>query len=268
MSYSRINEVFSVVGNGVTEPLRCILEDGTHVVYKTVGNPEGSRVLINEWIGYQLAVLLNLPMPDAGLAHLDASCKISDEMRTQVCGEWDSHFGLGFYTHYKEKTTQLTSPSLLSIVTNRLDIPRIVLFDLLICNNDRNPGNLLIEMRKGNCRLHIIDHTHIFCIGPMWDGHQLRIRLSDKIDVEEFVKLNEYNYSMFYENYKFDREEFELIIKEFQITLSPTCLQDIIESVPEVWSLSAEDKSGLQEYLLARLNALPTLIDSLLKGGC
>lgn len=61
---------------GSTEPKFAILDDGTQVVTKLYNGPEGNLVLFNEYLCYRLAILVDIPMPRAGVCILDSSSEI------------------------------------------------------------------------------------------------------------------------------------------------------------------------------------------------
>lgn len=62
-------------------------DDGHFYVVKFLNNPQGRRVLVNEYIATRLAALLGLPVPEIGLIHvLEPLIRYSPAMR-MTCGD-------------------------------------------------------------------------------------------------------------------------------------------------------------------------------------
>lgn len=262
-----VKEVIKFIGNGITEPLLCKLEDERYVVFKRLKNIESSRVLANEYVSYHIAKILSLPIPNAGCAVIDSNTFISD----QVLSEFNNGkelLGLGFYSELREKVTQLTTTAQLESVINKSDIPRIIAFDHLLRNEDRNPGNLLVDMKKGDKLITIIDHTHVFYIGPMWDKVQLeRMRIERDVETNNIVIKNDVIYNVMIEHYGLNYEELIIICNDFRNSITNERIKEIIESIPNEWNISDEDKSELCRYICYRLDELPYMIKLLCEGG-
>lgn len=81
-------------------------------------------------------------------------------------------------------------------VSNTDSYEKILLFDHLIYNKDRNKGNLLIYFGKGDKLLYIIDHTHVFKNQTIWDQNCLRQGMIEN-DFKDLEILNENRYEFF-----------------------------------------------------------------------
>lgn len=269
MTYPKVKKVLSAVGNGITEPFWCILDNDTTVVYKSIGNPESNKALINEWIGYNIAKLVDLPIPFSGAAIWDHNTDVDEPIYNELTKD-DSvskHYGLGFFSTQVEHSSPITSPSIYNKIKNKDDIPRIVLFDVLIGNYDRNPGNLLLSYKKNNIKLHIIDHSHIFDIGCMWDDIQLDRITSEPIDINKILESNNHQYSMFFEFRALDKNLIEEIINDFNNSITKSKIEDIMNTIPTEWSITSIEKKSAINYLNNRLTNLLSITNDLLKGG-
>lgn len=263
----KIKEVFRFMGNGITEPLLCKLEDQRYVVFKRLKNNEGPRVLANEFIAYKMARKLSLPIPNSGCAIIDQNTFIPDSVLMDFQSRIEL-YGLGFYSELREKVTQLTSPAQLTHIVNKTDIPKIILFDHLLRNEDRNPGNLLIDIKKDNRQLTIIDHTHIFYLGTMWDKFQLeRMRNENDASTNDIVKKNEILYNILIESYGLDYNEYLNVSEVFNRTLSYDVLLNIMDEIPLEWGINNADKVELCRYLSYRKDSLPLMTSLFVKGG-
>lgn len=238
------------------------------MIFKRFKNVESSRVLANELIAYKIAIELGLPIPNAGCAVVDGDTVIQNEAFTEDCGEHSDFLGMGFYSELQDKVSLVTSPMQLANVINCNEIPRIIMFDHLIYNADRNPGNMLVDMKKGDKMIHIIDHTHIFYLGPMWDMNQLKLRITDN-DVlhNDIVEKNKMIYDILMEHYSLTTENLNLTCEDFVSKLSSDKFKEIVFSIPHEWNICDEDKDELCRYLTYRLKSLPLMAELLVKGG-
>ena len=155
ISYKHISVVQHNMGNGATEPKFAMTDDNTPVVVKTNNCPEGNLILFNEYFCYRLSILLDIKMPISGVCMIDNETVIYDNCVNT------NQLGLGFYSTYLHKSTVLI-PTIINMMQNKEDFIKILLFDHLIFNTDRNPGNLLVQYYKKNITLQVIDHSHVF----------------------------------------------------------------------------------------------------------
>jgi len=200
----KISQLCYNMNLGSTEPKFAILEDGTQVVTKLYNGPEGNLVLFNEYLCYRLAILLDIPMPRAGVCILDSSSEIQDETLA------DSHnYGKAFFSEYMPKVTKLL-PTIIGKMRNKEDFVKILLFDHIIFNTDRNPGNLLVRFCKDDISLKVIDHTHVFINQTFWDANCLK-RAMDENDLlnTKVLEYNTYLYQMFFQNFSVTKEMLE-----------------------------------------------------------
>ncbi|EUJ56611.1 HipA family kinase [Listeria fleischmannii] len=163
-----VTNVRNSVGNGTTKPHYGVIDEKLCVI-KGINNPEKHLVLFNEYFGYSLAKILGLNTPDFGFALISHKTLFDDERKKKYfipgC--------LCFFTTYIEKTVLLRGVKQLS-GAEESDLLGILLFDLLICNIDRNPGNLLLRKPKNqNLTMYPIDYTHAFELQAIWDQGQL-----------------------------------------------------------------------------------------------
>lgn len=172
---------------GVTKPYLVECSNGKKYVAKFCGNPDGTRILINEYVSASLGKLLNLPIPNFELAHIELSkfkvnlSNIELIDGTVFCSEW------------LEKSAPVPGYLALTKTTNKYDAIKILIFDTIIGNNDRNPGNLLINFK--NNTLVAIDHSHVFINQAIWDEYSLNMLIGGEIDISRMSKFNYNNLS-------------------------------------------------------------------------
>lgn len=61
-----VEVIYETLINGVTKPKRALLDNQMQVCLKTLGNPEGSIALFNDYFGSSLAAKLSLNVPKFG----------------------------------------------------------------------------------------------------------------------------------------------------------------------------------------------------------
>lgn len=246
------------IGNGNTNPLLMRCTNDTFVV-KVMENPEGPRVLINELVCYKLAKLLGLPIPNAALIHINNEM-IQSSKRLQELG---IRPGIHFGSKFIKKSTPSIQPPMLRIAVNTDDIPSIILFDQIIYNDDRteNKGNLLFDLKEK--KIIIIDHTHVFKIGALWDKYQL-----EQIHKEPLTLVKDFhghNYKVLLKYINGFNPFHKVMVKISQLTKSD--IEWCCDEIPESWGLNSDDKNGLIEFIWYRIKNKNVFLD-LLKDKC
>lgn len=244
---------------GSTEPKFAILEDGMQVITKLYNGPEGNLVLFNEYLCYRLAILVDIPMPRSGVCILDCSSEIQDKSLA------DSHnYGKAFFSEYMPKVTKLL-PSIISKMRNKEDFVKILLFDHIIFNADRNPGNLLVRFCKDDISLKVIDHTHVFVNQTFWDANCLK-RAMDENDLLDtrVLEYNSYLYQMFFQNFSITTEMLEKESFVFKNRINRDIITELINLAPDEWKPKQEDLDELTNYILYRIDNLEVIISTIM----
>lgn len=236
------------MGNGITEPKLAITDDNTPVVVKTYNGPEGLLVLFNEYLCYRLAILIDIPMPKSGICLLDEDTTVYNGCITP------NHYGYGFYSTYLNKSVTLID-TIISRIKNKEIFKQILLFDHIIFNTDRNPGNLLVQYYKNNINLQVIDHSHVFVNQAIWDANCLMRAMQEKDYLSTRVlDENRILYGMFFRNMSIHKEDFDELKLFFCSKITEKVLRGIISDIPPEWSPSSRDIDALIEYLLYRID--------------
>ena len=175
-----ISEIKNKIGLGITNPYRVSCNNKKTYAVKFPGNPGGKKVLINEFICSELGKKLNLPILNSALIQV----KLSD-YSSYMKNDLNLIEGTAFGTEYNDNAMPVISPRMIINSTNKNDAIKILIFDLLVANYDRNEGNLLIDAKAN--KIIMIDHSHVFDIGPLWDKYQLPRLIHDEFNIN---KLN------------------------------------------------------------------------------
>ena len=141
----RVVSVDRDLGVGVTHPAYATLECDDycfHAFIKLKDNPEGVLCLINELISSRIAKRLGVLIPECGVATID-----DDTIdNTSYCIQEESR-GSCFFSKQIEAAVKLNERAM-PYICNKDSYEKIILFDHLIYNTDRNPGNLLLSSKK------------------------------------------------------------------------------------------------------------------------
>ena len=256
--FEHIKTVQHTISNGITDPKLGMTDGNIPVVIKTYNGPEGSLVLFNEYFCYRLAILLDIPMPSSGICVIDQNTTVYNS-----CVE-DSQYGFGFYSTYLSKAVTLVD-TIISLIKNKDVFYMILLFDHIIFNTDRNPGNLLAQYYNKNITLQVIDHSHVFINQAIWDANCLKRAVKEKDYYSTRVlEENAYLYSMFYRNLSVTKEILEEYKVPFRSKITEEVLRNIVLDVPQEWLPSSEDINALIEYLLYRIEHLDDICITIL----
>lgn len=256
------------INNGVTKPYIITCDDSEQYVVKFKENPEGKRVLANEYVCAKIAEVLDLPLATPSFVQVNETFIQDYGLQVSAHTETNVTSGFHFGTKKIKKAYQITGTDMLRYAKNVDCIPGIILFDQLVCNCDRecNGGNLLFDQTK--MEIVVLDHTHAFDIGPLWNEHNLNYKIGEAfrpIQPDGYV----YRKLVPFVN---GHNPFNSILEKMK-GLSNTHLWDIIYNIPEEWDVTQDQKEKLHEYLVDRLHrieeALPILKPGLpyWKGG-
>lgn len=245
------------IGNGITEPKLASLDDDTLVVVKLFNGPEGSLVLFNEYFCYRLAILLGLDMPVSGICLLDSATIIYND-----CVLSD-HMGYAFYSTYIKKAV-IPNEAIIGQIKNKEDFYKLLLFDHIIFNKDRNPGNLLVQYYKKNIVFKVIDHSHVFVNEAIWDRNCLKMAREDQdYRSTHILENNEYMYSMFFHNLAIDKAHLECFKELFQKKVSADNMRRIIDDIPSEWMPKPDDVEELLIYLCYRVKHFDDICETI-----
>lgn len=252
----KVNAIMPIspIKNGVTKPyiINC---SGEEYVVKFLQNPEGKKALVNEYVCAKIAIELELPLAHPNLINIDEIFikDYGEDIKKHINAEIEP--GVHFGTKKIQKVFPINTSAILGKARNTNVIPDVVLFDHLICNTDRgsNGGNLIFDYT--NKKIVVIDHTHAFDIGPLWDEHQLNQRVGETI---EPLDMSGYIYSKLVP-YIDGYNPFSNILSNIR-KLSFDTLTNIMNNIPQSWSVTDEEKKMLVKYLMDRIERVDEIL--------
>ena len=243
---------------GVTNPHIVECDDGKSYIAKFPGNPDGTRVLINEYVCAELAKLFQLPVPNYRLVTIDNI----EEYSSQLNGI-NLLNGTVFCSEELEKSTQIPNYSILPYTTNSIDALKTLIFDVIVGNNDRNPGNMLLNLK--NRSFVIIDHSHVFVHGAVWDEYNLADLIGKEIAVDNLNKKT-FNTLISSNNVSSNRvliNEYKKVVK----AIKEADIELILKGIPIDWIVSEKEKEVLKNFILDRVNRVDEIYRLLNIGG-
>lgn len=253
-------EIKNKLGNGCTIPYVVWCDDGNTYVVKFPGNEQGVKTLVNEFIASNLCEYLELPIFQYNLINVKKEDYNENTKNDIVPLE-----GTAFGTIYNDNALIILNSGMIAKSVNRNDAIKILIFDILIGNNDRNKGNLMID--SVSKKIYMIDHTHIFGIGTLWDEYQLPRLIEDEFKIEA---LNQFNYNNIIGSIKMNEifyNELHKFIKKVK-NINKDFIENIMKNIPNDWNVSNKEKSLLVDYIYKRFNRVDEILNLLsIKGG-
>lgn len=110
-----VEEIHDIIEQGTTMPVRCRLKNGMDVVVKYMKNPYGQRVLINEWIGSNIADVIGLTIPEYGICNMSETVIVNTNYNEEIDIK---NAGYAFYSKTYSKTIPIITRAMLSDVKN------------------------------------------------------------------------------------------------------------------------------------------------------
>ena len=131
----------------------------------------------------------------------------------------------------------------------------ITVFDQWVNNSDRGTTNVIFEpLAEGGYYVHMIDHGRCFPGRYHWSAQTL----SEKPEYNFHWPFYKWVYSLL-NDYK------ELIsFAEKIVDLPNELIYQVIQSIPEEWYVSTEDRKALYNFFLEQKSNLPDIVASII----
>jgi hypothetical protein len=233
------------IPKGYSKPQRILFSDGRTYAVKFKNNPSGTRILVNEYISGKLAQLLSLPVVPFEVV------KISDDFikANPIFLKHKFQAGNQFASLYIDNCIHLSKDSPNQVkIKNRDHLAGILVFDLWIGNTDRKEGNVLLQpLENGEYYLHMIDHGRIFA-DAKWTIKTLKKKPKMAVDHRVhkwFVSQSQ-------------KEEIHKAIETI-LALPDEKISEVINSIPDDWDVSKDEREALVERLVNSKPLLPKI---------
>ncbi|WP_283593245.1 HipA family kinase [Limosilactobacillus galli] len=293
-----------VPAQGISHPLPVIASDGNTYILKNQNSRDDSKDLdamfFQEALSTQLAQKLNIPVPDWAIIEIDNQTLLNfPELQFQYKFEPGKYYAtrrienvandlvalLNEEIMCKTRGAAIKLHNIFNKISNKNDIPSIILFDFWVSNVDRftNSGNLILRIDgKGNYII-AIDFSHCF-FGPFWD----KTKQSDFLEIINAVKMSKVrqlsaNLTNLYLNLSRDTGQLQwklgLVFDELQKqivfnnknpfkqamfkinNISNRQIASMMDKIPANWIVGGADQKALYlNYLNAQKSILPDLM--------
>ena len=257
-----IEEIHDIIEQGTTMPVRCRLKNGESAVVKYMKNPYGQRVLVNEWIGSNIADIIGLTIPEYGI------CNMSETVINNTNYNEDidiRNAGYAFFSKTYSKTIPVITRAMLSDVKNH-ETEKIILFDHLVNNYDRHDGNLICDISKG-ATLYSIDNSHIITEEPR-KAFVLEEALNESYILSNAILLSNMEiYDLLCSSVGYSENRLRKCAEEIKNTLTEDILIEIKKSIPAVWceSVGYETVEQLFHILNKRLSLICEIAEMIIE---
>lgn len=256
-----ITTIVKRVGNGVTKPHYGTIGSAKFVI-KSAATHENTFAVINEIIGYNMAKAFNIELPHYELAKITNTTTIAN---TNVDNELLTRDSICFCTEYKRSFPLVSFEQIKTI--SKQELLSIIIFDVLVCNKDRNQGNFLVVLDTiGNTKLLPIDYTHAFHLGIVWDWGQIgHVTRADTSDVSQYLSLS-YDTNIF-NGLRVSQEDFDLATTDFISKADDINISNIFTLIPLELrrNIPESDILLLEKFLTNRLQDLPIIANQIEK---
>jgi hypothetical protein len=265
MPYPSATTYLGNVPRGMTLPQLFMVEGVGKCLVKFQQNPQGDRVLINEWIGLRLAQLLGIDCPAFGIVDVDefALPEGGLEVKSPLYPEDSFLFraGLHFYCKLLEPITDLhftDDAAPLGIATNPEIMAGVVLLDLLIGNKDRTPSNpnLILHREANRQRVKLIDMSSAFGTANWVLGNLQQPSLPPLENPLPYSNLPK----GLLETVQ-PLTDFPPFLAKLT-ALGVADFEEILSGIPPSWGLHNSERQALLNYLETKRLALPSYLDA------
>jgi hypothetical protein len=222
-------------------------DDGFLYVLKFRGAGQGTKALVAEFIGGELARAMNLNVPELVFMNLDDSFGIT-EGDEEIQDLLKFSVGLNLGLHFLSGA--ITYDPLVSIADS-MSASKVVLLDSIITNIDRTVKNT--NLLNWNNELWLIDHGASLYFHHNWKGWKSHLnrtfpKVRNHVLLDRAANLNE-------------------AADEIQKVLSVKKIEEIVSSIPDDWikddasdMTSQEMRSAYFEFISNKMANLASLV--------
>ena len=247
------------VGRGNSQPQKFVLTDGLGLcAVKFQQNPQGPRMLANEWIGYGLAEMLGIRHAPYGLVRVAAE-SLPDSGRLLVKDDDGDEVsllpGIHFYSQWLDSATDLTAADLklAGLISDLGMLAGVAVLDMLVGHWDRKLGNpnLLMVRQSARASLYVMDMGMAFGSAIWGMGNLLWPALPAVAAPLPYSRPPDQLFSgvralQYFEPY-FDAVE----------ALTEAQIRAMVEALPEEWGVNIQERDALIDFIFIRAKALP-----------
>jgi hypothetical protein len=240
-------ELVESMKRGYSNPQFILFSDGRKYVVKFKNNPQGTRMLVNEYIAGKLGQLLALPVVPFEVVN------ISDDFIKEypILSKRKFTAGNQFASLFIDNCVHLSRDSQNENVkvSNRNHLAEMLVFDLWIGNTDRKENNVLLEpAEQGEYFLYMIDHGRCFS-NTKWTIKTLQKMPEMVIDMKVHKWCTTFLQS---------QSEINAAIEKI-MAIPEKAIHEVIKSIPDDWDVSEMEREALVTHLVNAKQLLPEI---------
>jgi hypothetical protein len=232
--------------------------DGINYVVKwNAVNQIREKEVVNEYVIGKLAELLSLPTIPFRLVYItEEFIQKTPELQSKKFNYSPGYqYGCVFIENSLAFEDVRNSPPTKEQVKNRDMLAGITVFDQWVVNTDRGTLNVLLEkVDKDGFYVYMIDHGRCFPGRYQWSAKTLGMK-------------EEYKYHWPFYSWAFSLLDNHTELTEFVEkieNLSPDLIYNVIQSIPNNWNVSTEDKDALYKFLIDQRRKLPGIVNDII----
>ena len=233
---------------GMTHPCKVTcFNSSKRYVLKCINESTNGKALFNELIASRLAQLIKLPTP-----HIEIGKLPQDVIDKNVfLKEIGAKSGACFLSEFQSGTSLRINDNNVKHIKNIDVVPKLVLFDALLMNSDRNKndGNWFILKDQS---LIALDHTNIFRVAQIWDKISLEQDLTIPPHIIDEIANGEY-YQKLVSQYKLinsgKHHPFSPASRDFKKILNNNQLDSCFSDIPSDWKVDLNEITCAHDFV-------------------
>jgi hypothetical protein len=226
-----------------------LFDDGVTYYVKFQGNSQGTRVLVNEWVVSRLAQVVGFTYQAGAIVEVDQAFIAAQPALASFTA------GLQYGSPLIPNHIPF-QPGLLQSVTNRGDLPQIIILDTIFCYTDRHNNNLLLYQdglgKPGDYKFRVIDNSHVVHGKPSWTEADLA-----QLEADQSPCVNAITFDIVGKQLG----TFEPFLARVE-AVAATTVEGIVTSTPPEWGLTASEQRRLTEFIVARKTLVRRIIQT------
>ncbi|MFJ8266141.1 HipA family kinase [Peribacillus asahii] len=232
--------------------------DGKKYVVKWHGTTkERGKEVVNEYVIGKLAGLFSLPVIPFELVYIpNEFIEKTPELQSENYKYSSGHqYGCVFIENAVVFEDVREAPPSRTEVKNHDMFAGITVFDQWVNNSDRGTTNVILEpLVEGGYYVHMIDHGRCFPGRYQWSAQTL----SEEPEYNFHWPFYKWVYSLLN-----DYKELTSFAEKI-IGLPNKLIYEVIQSIPEEWHVSTEDREALYKFFLEQKSNLPDIVASII----
>jgi hypothetical protein len=224
-----------------------LCSDGNHYMFKWNPGSRRPKEMVNEYIVGKLAKLLSLPVNPFELIYFNEEF-IKSTPELKACSPGLKFGSLVIKDSLVFADVAQDPPSKQKIINSDI-LAGMIVFDQWIYNSNRNANSLLLQPGDQGCfYVHLIHHDRCFPGGYRWTAKTIwkqkpEYRILNQVYRWAFSLLN-------------DDQQLAAFAEKIK-RLPDGWINEVIESIPDEWELSSEEREALYYYLIKEKVRMP-----------